>query len=279
MRPACLLTRSSLQTQRMETKQLLPRSDAFMDLLVTSHALMANGIRQWKCNRGKKWAHPSVFDGSFQKSLDFRATALKLVAAIWNSVSVSRHHMSPKQFGNLLYRVSHQVSDLGWGDFDFGYRTVCHFCLGWWELGRMGEAAGQDEWNIEIKVNPTLSETWWPTLYFLSDSPYPRSVAWPASPQCWSCARRTRRRWWGRARAETACLWTAAGDMTCPRLKERVDFWFYDYGINFVSLCIIMRCFRLYIKIHCARAWIAQLRTLIQCRPHSVYMHFNPDVK
>ena len=54
MRPACLLTRSSLQTQRMETKQLLPRSDAFMDLLVTSHALMANGIRQWKCNRGKK---------------------------------------------------------------------------------------------------------------------------------------------------------------------------------------------------------------------------------
>ena len=29
------------------------------------------------------------------------------------------------------------------------------FCLGWWEIGRIGRAAGQVEWNIKIKVNPT----------------------------------------------------------------------------------------------------------------------------
>ena len=69
------------------------------------------------------------------------------------------------------------------------------------------------------------------TEEFSSNSPCPRSVVWLASPRCWSSARRTPRRWWGRARAETACLWTAAGDMTCPRLKD-INLWSFRLTLS-----------------------------------------------
>ena len=42
--------------------------------------------------------------------------------------------------------------DLGWL---FTVLLSAWSCLGWWEVGSMGRASGQDEWNIEVKVNPT----------------------------------------------------------------------------------------------------------------------------
>ena len=42
---------------------------------------------------------------------------------------------------------------LGWIQFWLFHCAL--FYLEWWDLGRMGQAAGQDGWNILIKVNPT----------------------------------------------------------------------------------------------------------------------------
>ena len=35
---------------------------------------------------------------------------------------------------------------------------ICFSCV---EFGRRGWVSGQDGWNIQIKVNPTLLRTWW----------------------------------------------------------------------------------------------------------------------
>ena len=52
--------------------------------------------------------------------------------------------------------MTQQVSGLCWVDFNFGSSTVCLILLGLMrDIGRMGGAAGQDEWNFQIKVNPT----------------------------------------------------------------------------------------------------------------------------
>ena len=55
----------------------------------------------------------------------------------------------------LYYRVDHHVSVLGWVEFDFGCSTVSLILLGLKRDCRMGRAAWQDEWNIQIKVTPT----------------------------------------------------------------------------------------------------------------------------
>ena len=68
----------------------------------------------------------------------------------------------------ILYRVSQEVSDLGWVDLDFGCSAICPILPGLMrarERGRESRAVGQDEWNIQIKVNLTQSETCWDTLY------------------------------------------------------------------------------------------------------------------
>ena len=40
-----------------------------------------------------------------------------------------------------LYRVTQQVSDLGWVDFDFGCSTVCLILLGLMRYGQSGHSS------------------------------------------------------------------------------------------------------------------------------------------
>ena len=42
----------------------------------------------------------------------------------------SRHFETFFCYMKTLYRVRHNVSDLGWVDFDFGYYMVCLILLG-----------------------------------------------------------------------------------------------------------------------------------------------------
>ena len=53
-----------------------------------------------------------------------------------------------------LYRVTQQVTDLGWVEFDFGFSTVCPILLGLMRDRQRGQGSGQDEWKIQIIVNP-----------------------------------------------------------------------------------------------------------------------------
>ena len=59
----------------------------------------------------------------------------------YDSVSVHSYDM---------YRVIQQVSDLSWVDSDFGCATACLILLGLMRVRQM-----HDEWNNQIKVNPT----------------------------------------------------------------------------------------------------------------------------
>ena len=54
-----------------------------------------------------------------------------------------------------LYRVSNQLANLGWSWLVLAIPLSAWFCLVRWKLGRIGWAAGQYGWNIQMKVNPT----------------------------------------------------------------------------------------------------------------------------
>ena len=59
-----------------------------------------------------------------------------------------------------------EPSPLGWLTLILVITLSAWFCLGRWEFGRIGRAAGQDGWNIQIKVNRTAR--WWFSLYIIS---------------------------------------------------------------------------------------------------------------
>ena len=59
-----------------------------------------------------------------------------------------------------MYRVSHLVVDWVGLTWILSVPLSARFCLGWWEFGRSGWAAGKLDrrtrwWNTQIKVDPT----------------------------------------------------------------------------------------------------------------------------
>ena len=55
-----------------------------------------------------------------------------------------------------MYRVAHQVADIGWVDLDFECSTVCPTLLGLTEiLQKRLDKVCAGWWNTEIKVNQT----------------------------------------------------------------------------------------------------------------------------
>ena len=61
-----------------------------------------------------------------------------------------------------MYRVSHQVSDLGWVDFDFGYSIVSRILLALGADGKLAELAeqlGKMSGTFKSKSTQPRSET------------------------------------------------------------------------------------------------------------------------
>ena len=84
----------------------------------------------------------------------------------WENQFHISHSIS--QFADLLgvRRIcTNVVADLGWVDLDFDVPLSHGFWLGWWELGKSGCAAGQDDGTSKSKSTQPRSATISPTLY------------------------------------------------------------------------------------------------------------------